>query len=106
MELEEQAKRATDMLAGKVVSRVVRAHEGEVLVEFEDGTRLFVDRNQTGVEISYHRRDSVEAMVTSRVLVAAYVAILGVLATSGLDFTASIGWFSSRYLALAFVRRR
>jgi hypothetical protein len=50
--LEEESSRATEMLAGKVVARVVRHREGEVLVEFEDGTRLFVDHTQTDVEIS------------------------------------------------------
>jgi len=43
MTLEEESERATAMLAGKVVTRVVRHREAEVLIEFEDGTRLCVD---------------------------------------------------------------
>jgi hypothetical protein len=50
--LAEESARATEVLAGKVVARVVRHREGEVLVEFEDGTRLFVDRTASGVELS------------------------------------------------------
>lgn len=51
-QLEEDSLRATKTLAGKVVVRVVRHREGEVLVEFEDGTCLFVDHTATGVELS------------------------------------------------------
>ena len=50
--LAEESDRATEMLAGKVVARVARHRAGEVLVEFEDGTRLFVDRTDSGVELS------------------------------------------------------
>jgi hypothetical protein len=43
MTLEEEAERATALLCGKVVKRVLRHREGEILVEFEDGSRLFAD---------------------------------------------------------------
>ena len=52
MTLEEESSRATETLSGKVVSRLVRHREGEVLIEFTDGTRLFVGRNANGVELS------------------------------------------------------
>ena len=52
MTLAEEASRATGLLVGKVVMQVVRHREGEVVVEFEDGTRLIVDHTQTGVELS------------------------------------------------------
>lgn len=52
MTLEEESMLATEMLSGKVVARVVRHRETEVLVEFTDGTRLFVDRSTNGVEVS------------------------------------------------------
>lgn len=52
MQLAEESARATEMLLGKVVARVVRPKEGEVLVEFADGTRLFIDRSADGVELS------------------------------------------------------
>ncbi|MGW8201336.1 hypothetical protein [Sphingomonas sp. VDB2] len=43
MTLEEEEERATSMLLGRVVVRVLRFREHEVLIEFDDGTRLFVD---------------------------------------------------------------
>jgi hypothetical protein len=43
MSLADESERATALVAGKVVARVVRHREGEVLIEFTDGTRLFVD---------------------------------------------------------------
>lgn len=51
-DLDEEARRATDMLAGKSVRRVLRHHAGEVGIEFTDGTRLFVDGVDGGVELS------------------------------------------------------
>lgn len=50
--LNEESTRATEMLAGKVVARVLRHREGEVIVEFNDGTRLLVDHTQSGLELS------------------------------------------------------
>lgn len=52
MDLDAEAERATELLKGKVVACVKRFREGEVLVEFEDGTRLYVDRSIEGVELS------------------------------------------------------
>ena len=51
MTLDEETTRATEMLRGKVVKRVVRHREGEVLIEFEDGARLFAD-SETSLELS------------------------------------------------------
>ena len=45
--MQDESERATEMLAGKVVARVVRHREAEVLIEFADGTRLFVDGGTT-----------------------------------------------------------
>ena len=50
--LEDEARRATDLLAGKTVSRVWRHRLSEVAIEFTDGTRLLVDGNRDGVELS------------------------------------------------------
>ena len=47
----KESQRATKMLRGKTVRRV-RSRRGEVYVEFEDGTRLFVDQMPTGLELS------------------------------------------------------
>jgi hypothetical protein len=51
MTLEEESERATALLHGKTILRVVRHRENQVLVEFEDGSRLFVD-SQTPLELS------------------------------------------------------
>jgi hypothetical protein len=51
-QLAQEATAATNALVGKVVARVVRHRGSEVLVEFADGTRLFVDRSADGIEIS------------------------------------------------------
>jgi molybdopterin-binding protein len=52
MNLEEESERATQMLKGKVVALVTRHRNEEVCVEFSDGTRLYVDRSEDGVELS------------------------------------------------------
>lgn len=41
--LIDEAERVTAMLAGKVVRTVWRHREGELGIEFEDGTRLFAE---------------------------------------------------------------
>lgn len=51
-QLEEEASQATSLLQGKVVTRVLRHRESEVLVEFSDGSRFFIDRSAHGVELS------------------------------------------------------
>jgi hypothetical protein len=50
--LSKEAERATELLRGKEVATVWRHRKGEVVIEFEDGTRLFVDWTQDGVELS------------------------------------------------------
>jgi hypothetical protein len=50
--LESEGRRATELLKGKVVSAIWRHRNGEVAIEFTDGTRLFVDHTQDGVELS------------------------------------------------------
>jgi hypothetical protein len=51
-QLEQEAIQATELLQGKVVSLVIRHREAEVVVEFTDQCRFFVDRSQDGVELS------------------------------------------------------
>ena len=48
----DEASRATELLRGKVVSAVLRPREKTVLIECEDGTRLFVDLVADGLELS------------------------------------------------------
>src|SRR6266545_6646792 len=50
--LQDESRRATELLRDKVVSRVISHRSTEVGIEFTDGTRLFVDRASDGVELS------------------------------------------------------
>ena len=49
--LSEEAARATELLQGKTVLRVIR-HDRSVMIEFGDGARFFVDRVEAGLELS------------------------------------------------------
>ena len=51
MNLDEESDRATILLSGKVVRRIARFREEEILVEFEDGSRLYAD-SKTSLELS------------------------------------------------------
>ena len=51
-ELEKEAQRATEMLKGKAVLKIFRHRTGEFGIEFTDGTRLFIDHQTDGLEIS------------------------------------------------------
>jgi len=51
-ELEAEAARATELLRGKVVAHIARHRDAEVMVQFTDGTRLFVDGALGSVELS------------------------------------------------------
>ena len=50
--LEDEAERLAVLLKGKVVSRLDRHRASELLVEFSDGTRLFVTQSNEGLELS------------------------------------------------------
>lgn len=52
MDLKAEGKRASKMLKGKVVGRITRHRAEEVCVEFTDGSRLYVDRQPEGLELS------------------------------------------------------
>ncbi|HEY0311583.1 MAG TPA: hypothetical protein VGC56_03725 [Allosphingosinicella sp.] len=43
MTVEDEERRATEMLSGKTVKVVRRHRAAEVMIEFSDNTRLFVD---------------------------------------------------------------
>ena len=51
-ELEAEAKRATELLRGKVVRAIWRHSPKQIGIEFTDGTRLFVDHQDSSVEVS------------------------------------------------------
>lgn len=48
MDLKAEAKRASEMLKGKVVAGVTRHRANEVCLEFTDGSRIYVDRKSEG----------------------------------------------------------
>jgi len=50
--MRDDAGATTELLRGKVVSRVLRNRPGEVVIEFGDGARLFVNSAGSGVELS------------------------------------------------------
>ncbi len=52
MTLEEEAERATRLLAGKIVETVWRHRRGEVVIQFKDGSRFFAHINGTALELS------------------------------------------------------
>jgi hypothetical protein len=52
MDLKQESERATEMLKGKVVEKILRHREKEVGLEFTDGTRLFVDAHDGELELS------------------------------------------------------
>ena len=50
--LKAEGRRASRMLKGKIVKVVRRHRAGEVLIEFTDGARLFVDAKGDEIELS------------------------------------------------------
>jgi hypothetical protein len=51
-DLENEAKKLTDLLQGRSVKMVWRHRAREVVIEFDDGTRLFVDAASDPLEFS------------------------------------------------------
>ena len=51
MDLAKEANRASALLRGKVLEHLHRHRNGEVLIEFSDGSRLFVN-STAGLELS------------------------------------------------------
>ena len=52
MNLEGEAARLSSFLKGKVVKFVKRHRTSELMIEFEDGARLFVNKTSDGLEFS------------------------------------------------------
>jgi hypothetical protein len=51
-DLENEAAELTDFLKGKVVKIVRRHRISEIMIEFEDGARLFVNKTSDGLDLS------------------------------------------------------
>jgi hypothetical protein len=43
MNLDEEAEKITELLAGKVIESCIRNEEGELLIKFKCGARIFVN---------------------------------------------------------------
>ena len=54
MTLEQEAEKLMKLIKGKTVKRVWRHRPGEIAIEFDDKdrTRLFVNNNPDGLDIS------------------------------------------------------
>jgi len=50
--LKKEGTHATELLAGKVVKRLIRNRLDEVVIEFDDGSRIFVDIHEDQLDIS------------------------------------------------------
>lgn len=53
-ELKAEARIVTKMLREKVVKKIWRHTPLEIGIQFEDGTTLFVDIKEEGLELSIH----------------------------------------------------
>jgi hypothetical protein len=50
--LKKEARETTKMLKGKIVEKVWRHRPKEIGIQFTDGSRLFVDMETDGLELS------------------------------------------------------
>lgn len=50
--LETEASKVTELLQGKIVKKIWRHSKKQLGIEFTDGTRLFIDHEPTGVELT------------------------------------------------------
>jgi hypothetical protein len=50
--LKKEAKNSTQLLKGKVVEKILRPRSKEMAIQFTDGTRLFVDIETDGLDLS------------------------------------------------------
>lgn len=50
-QLDNEQKRATKLLKGKVVKKILRHRKEEIGIEFEDGTRFFIDWRESESEL-------------------------------------------------------
>ena len=50
--LKEESKKATELLEGRKVQVIVRHKPSEVLIQFTDGSRLFIDISNEELELS------------------------------------------------------
>lgn len=46
MNIDEEAEKITELLTGKIVESCIRNEEGELLIKFQCGAKLFVNSEQ------------------------------------------------------------
>jgi hypothetical protein len=53
-QLKKEEKRATELLKGKIVNKIRRNRKGEVVIDFNDGTRFSIDwrENESELDLS------------------------------------------------------
>lgn len=51
-DLELEARKIGDLLRGKTLKEAKRHRPTELVLEFDDGTRLYVDKKDDGLEFS------------------------------------------------------
>ena len=52
MDLAEEENKITELLSNKVVKRIMRHRESEVVIEFNDGSTFIIDTNDKSLEFS------------------------------------------------------
>ncbi len=52
-QLEQQARHATEQCRGKTVSAILHPRDREVVVQFADGTRLYIEAKAEGMALSF-----------------------------------------------------
>jgi hypothetical protein len=50
--LKKEAEETTKLLNGKIIDKVWRHRPEEIVIQFTDGSRLFVDKQKEGLELS------------------------------------------------------
>ncbi len=52
MNLNEESESIEKLLKGKIVQKIFRHRENEFGIEFTDGSRIFIDKVEKGLELS------------------------------------------------------
>ncbi len=52
-QLEQEARHATEALKGKTVAAILRPRDREAVVQFADGTRLYIEARAEGLGLSF-----------------------------------------------------
>ncbi len=50
--LKKESEIATKLQKGKIIKKIIRHKKKELIIEFTDGSRLFIDHKEKGLELS------------------------------------------------------